>query len=142
MDAINRTLVAALLIAIPSITFFLEAYLEVIVIALKNGSLKDYDSLNKKEHSRSAMFATAILSPFIGVAVLFHFYWLIPAILVNRRLVFDPMLKIMRKRRLQAYEGTGPVDRAFSRLFGTNGALWEIACEFAFTLILYFIAIN
>lgn len=142
MDAINRTLVAALLLIIPTIIFFLEAYLEVIVIALKNGSLSNYDSLNRKEHVRSAMFAAGILSPFVLTAIFFHFYWLIPAILINRRLVFDPMLKIMRKRTMRKYEGTGPVDQAFSRIFGIEGALWEIVCEFVLTLTLYFIAIN
>jgi hypothetical protein len=143
MGAINNPAVAAaLLLLTPYVIFFLEAYLEVVVIALKDGKLKDYETLNRKEHNRSFFLAASILAPFISVAIYCGFYALIPAILVSRRLIFDPVLKVFRKRRLVKYEGGGPVDAFCARLFGAEGAAWEIACEATLTVLLYFFSIR
>jgi hypothetical protein len=142
MSVINNIVLSTLLLVTPSVIFLLEAYLEVVVIALKTGTQANYDSLNRKEHFRSGLLATAIISPFVAVALWQGLYWLVVPILINRRLVFDPALKAMRKRRMDKYEGTGPVDRFFSKLFGIEGAKWEIASELAVTLILFFIQIH
>lgn len=143
MIVINEMTICILLLTIPTLMFILEAFLEVVVIALKADAdkLPNWNRLNQKEHIRSGMLATMMISPYIGVAIYNGLWWMLIPIIINRRLVFDPCLKIMRKRKLSLYEGRGPVDQFCARIFGINGAKYEIAAELIISLTFFFIQI-
>jgi hypothetical protein len=102
-----------------------EAWLEETVIELKNPYLNTYHRLNRVEHFRSAVFACLVAVVFVAIALTLQLYWLIPAIAVNRRLVFDYGLKKFRNREFDRYEGDGFFDSIGRRLFGTEGARKE-----------------
>ena len=112
-----------------------EAWLEAIVIRLKNGSISNYGYLNRKEHSRSFIYSSLVASPFFLIFFYWGFYWLLPAVIINRRLIFDPLLKVLRNRLLSRYEGDGSIDGFFSRIFGRRGAWIEILLELAASLV-------
>lgn len=104
-----------------SIIHLLEAWLEVVVIDLKNASLTSYNRLNKAEHFRSAVLAGSWMLCAIAVVVfLTKEYWMIPALVVNRRNFFDFPLSIFRKRPLDKYEGNDWWVKKFKFLFGGN----------------------
>lgn len=127
------TLTPLILLALSSAIFLAEAWLEETVIRLKNDQLTDYGPLNKKEHARSMILSSLIAGSFCLGAAFLGYLWLLPALIVNRRLVFDPMLKVFRKRKLTRYEGNGPVDLFFVGIFGRSGARWELLLELALT---------
>lgn len=102
-----------------------EAWLEVVVIELKNPHISKYSTLNAREHLRSGVFASLVCLVVAAIGCHLGLYWLLPAIAVNRRLVFDYGLKLMRGRPFQTYEGDGPVDRAAAWCFGREGAATE-----------------
>lgn len=132
MIVISKQVLCFYLLAMPTVIFLAEAWLEVIVLQLKyNPPIR----LDQQEHFRSGVLACLVLSPFVACACLNGLYWLLPALLVNRRMVFDPALKLLRKpcRRLYKYEGTGPVDAFCTKIFGRNGAGIEISLELAAT---------
>lgn len=131
---INEVILSIALLASLSLINGAEAWLEAVVIQLKNGSLPDYKDLNRKEHARSFIYSSLVALPFFLVFISWGFYWLLPAVAVNRRLIFDPLLKALRKRRLSLYEGDGPIDGALSRIFGRRGAWIEILLELAGSL--------
>lgn len=120
-------MIAVIIIALLSVINFAEAWLEEVVILLKDPNLPNYKELNKREHWRSGVYAVILTIPFILAAIYFHLFWLIPAIITNRRLVFDNGLKYFRKRKLFRYEGDGPIDSFFRNLFGEYGA-WKEIC--------------
>jgi hypothetical protein len=122
---INPTLLTILLLAGISATNLAEAWLEAIVIRLKNGSLPDYAALNKAEHSRSFIYSCLVCAPYLGIAAAGGFYWILGAIVINRRLVFDTALRKFRGRKLHKYEGDGSIDGFMRGILGENGALLE-----------------
>lgn len=128
----SKELFILLIVAGLSLQHFTEAWLEDIVILLKDPKLA-YGDLDDKEHARSLVFAIIAASPYGILAINQGFYWLLGALFVNRRLVFDPALKHFRKRKLRVYERKKGVDAFMARLFGINGALKEIALEAAAT---------
>ncbi len=127
----NDLLIPIILSASQASASIAEAWLEVVVIALKDASLSEYKALNRIEHFRSGVYSFTVAFPYILASVYLGYYWYIPAILINRRLFFDPALKLLRspRRRLSLYEGDGPIDNFFAGIFGRNGAKWEILLE-------------
>lgn len=116
-----------------------EAWLEVVVIALKNPSLINYAKLNKQEHRRSAGFWVAQVVLFISLSNSWEQALLLtPALILNRRVWFEYALKILRPgKRLKDIEGDQFFDKLSRRLFGARGGYFELS-----TCILVIIAIN
>lgn len=107
-----------------------EAWLEQAVIYLKNPNISDYNFWNKKEHTRSAVYAISV-----GVALaLFPALYgnivqtviLIPLIFFIRRIGFDFALKLFRGKRISAIEGNAPVDREVRNILGPKGGWYEL----------------
>lgn len=120
-----------------SLLFVCEAWLEVIVISLKNYSDPNYQKKNKQEHDRSAVFASIIIA-YVGYDCWeSENEWLIPAVIVSRRIFFDYGLIIFRDRPRNKYEGDDRTARVLSAIFGNNGRKKELAI----TLVIYFAAI-
>lgn len=119
-----------ILILLPVINLA-EAWLEAVVIQLKDGKLGNYIRLNKQEHGRSFVYSSLVASPFLLAAGISGSWWLIAPIVINRRLIFDPALKLFRtpSRPISRYEGDGPLDGLMSSVFGRDGAHWEILAE-------------
>lgn len=129
----QATLLYLALILYPVINF-LEAWLEVVVIDLKNPYISEYHKLNQREHLRSGVFACAVCAVFVVVALSLQLYWLVPAIVVNRRLVFDYGLKMLRGRPFDLYEGDGFFDALGRRVFGRENAEKEFAILLGITV--------
>jgi hypothetical protein len=107
-----------------------EAWLEEIVILLKNPALINYASLNKKEHKRSAAFWFAQVALFIALSwgQVHYWYILIAALTLNRRLFFEYALKTLRPgKRIRDIEGDQFWDRISRGVFGKTGGYWELA---------------
>lgn len=126
--------IVLLIFILYSLVNLAEAWLEVVVIALKDPKLKEYKKLNKIEHARSFVFAGLVCFSFILFCIYLKFHFIIWAVVVNRRLVFDFPLKKMRNRPLWTYEGDGPVDGLMKWLFGTNGAWKEFLALIVITI--------
>jgi hypothetical protein len=105
-----------------------EAWLEDIVIKLKNPSLQNYNQLNTKEHQRSAVYYVALV---VCITVLtweqidYHI-WLVIAAMFWRRVIFTYGLKFLRRRPLKFIEGDQYTDRIVRSVFGKNGGYWEL----------------
>lgn len=118
-----------------SILFFLEQWLEIKVIALKDPGLKNYPSLNKGEHFRSAIFAGYIISLACLVEIVFfQNYWMIPAIVINRRIFFDYILIISMDWDWRRYSGTDWWNNFLKSIFGEEGRFKELIVELAITI--------
>lgn len=117
-----------------SLTNLCEAWLEEIVIDLKNTQLPFYNPLNRKEHSRSLILAVLIMAPYMAVALYLKQYWLIPAILFNRRIFFDFPLALFRGRPAALYEGNDTTGRILAGIFGKRGRIRELALTLVITL--------
>jgi hypothetical protein len=102
-----------------------EAWLEVVVIELKNPYISKYNTLNAREHLRSGVFAILVCAVFAAIAWQLELYWLLPAVALNRRQVFDFSLKLLRGRSFSLYEGDGFFDSIGRKLFGARGAWIE-----------------
>lgn len=119
-----------------------EAWLEKIVIDLKDPRLKNYRELNDMEHFRSLILAVLIACPFIFIAVAEGLYFLLPGIIINRRLLFDHPLKAIRDKPIWAIEGRGVFDSFFASIYGKRGGWYELITEAVITvasIILQFI---
>lgn len=103
--------------------FLLEAWLEVIIIKLKNPSLINYQKLNKQEHNRSFILAAFLI---IGVCFISNLLFLIPSAILSRRLFFDYPLKLMRGRKIKNIEGTGVIDSSLRKILGPKGGWYEL----------------
>lgn len=112
-----------------------EAWLEVIVIELKDPRLNNYSDLNRKEHSRSLALAILMAIPFLFIAAVFQLYWILPALVINRRLLFDQPLKALRKKRIRDIEGKGPFDSFFRMIYGPRGGWYELITEVIITIV-------
>lgn len=106
-----------------------EAWLEVVVIALKNPSLLNYNTLNRREHQRSAVYWLAMVAVFISVAPTWQTdIYLVPALIFNRRVFFEYALKIFRPgKRMQNIEGNMFWDNLSRSLLGKRGGYYELA---------------
>lgn len=119
-----------------SILFYTECWLEEVVILLKDDNLKDYTLLNRQEHFRSAVYAgVIIIAACLVVTFYSHDYFLIPAIVVNRRIFFDYMLAVKRKRSLVKYEGNDVFVKYMKMIFGNDGRKKEVYVTIAITLV-------
>lgn len=105
-----------------------EAWLEAVVIQLKNAGLSNYAALNKKEHQRSAVYYFALITCFTVVTweLIGHHIWLVIAFMIIRRIVFTYGLKVLRHRPLHAIEGDQYTDRMIRKVFGKNGGYIEL----------------
>lgn len=107
-----------------------EAWLEEVVILLKNPALVNYAKLNKKEHQRSGAFWFAQVILFIAISwgQVHYWYLLIVALVFNRRLFFEHSLKLFRSgKHIRDIEGDQFWDRLSQRVFGKSGGYWELA---------------
>lgn len=105
-----------------------EAWLEAVVIQLKNAGLSNYAALNKKEHQRSAGYYFALIGclTVLSWETVDHHIWLVIAFMIIRRIVFTYGLKVLRHRPLHAIEGDQYTDRMIRRVFGKNGGYIEL----------------
>jgi len=116
--------------------FVAEAYLEKIVIDLKNGSLSDYIKLNKQEHFRSAIYSALVILSFCLFFYHLHFYFLIVNAIIARRIFFDYVLILVRNRPNKGvYEGTDTWVKIFSTIFGKRGRNIELLVSLAIFIL-------
>lgn len=119
----------------------LEAWLEQVIIWLKNTKLANYMRYDKVEHRRSAMFMLSIATAFSLMPHLyegrniFNSVYLFISLLFIRRLFFDYSLKIFRGKRLFTIEGNGLVDRTLKGIFGVKGGWIEVMFCIGFILL-------
>lgn len=129
-----------------TLIMIVEAWLEAIVIALKNDTISNYAELNKKEHFRSAVYAALVTAViWIPTFLTYNCWQLLPAVLVNRRIFFDYLLILFRKRpNPSLYEGNDWWVQRFKAIFGPKGRDRELVVELAITLgsIVWFILSN
>lgn len=109
--------------------YVLEAWLEVPVIELKNINHPDYTRLNKQEHFRSAVWAGVVMISAAALLCFYNDYWLIPAAFLARRIWFDYLLILLRRRPKKLYEGNDWWNNKLSALFGKNGRQRELILE-------------
>lgn len=113
-----------------SLLGIVEAWLEKIVILLKNPSLMNYAKLNKKEHELSGLywFAQVMLYVAISWGEVHYWYLLIIVLVFNRRVFFEYSLKLFRSgKRFSDIEGDQFWDRLSRGVFGKTGGYWELA---------------
>lgn len=122
------------------ILFYIEAWLEEVVIKLKDSSLPNYAELNKEEHKRSLVFSSFLVVCCVALLIVYQQYYLIVPALISRRIFFDYSLIVLRDRPRDLYEGNGGVDAIFSNIFGKNGRKKELITEIAVSLL--FIALH
>jgi hypothetical protein len=106
-----------------------EAWLEDIVIKLKNPALSNYPLLNKKEHERSAVYYFALVAflTIITWEAVDHHIWLVISMMCLRRIFFTYGLKLIRpNKRLRDIEGDQYTDRMVRKVFGKRGGYWEL----------------
>lgn len=115
---------AILVLMLYSVLNVWEAVLEKTIIELKNPYLSNYKQLNKREHSESLIYSSILFVIILLFILHLDAYWLIGAIVVNRRLCFDFTLKDLRDRPLFTYEGDSKIDMFLKRVFGEKGA-WK-----------------
>src|SRR5690349_19051262 len=116
----------------------IEAWLEEVVIKLKNPSLPNYAELNKQEHFRSAVWFTFLILGCCYIAGFLATLWVIPVCFIIRRLFFSYSLKLFRKnKKLKIIEGNQFTDNLARKIFGQNGGYFEIA-----TCLLIIIGLN
>jgi len=132
----STTVICLLLFAGYSVFHILEAWLEQVVIDLKNPSLTNYHELNRKEHLRSAIYATYVALLIWTVPLsLWHCWPLLPAIVLNRRIFFDYALILFRQRPNPAlYEGDDWWVHRFKAIFGPKGRNKELAVTLVITI--------
>lgn len=130
----SQEMIVLLLVAGISVQHLAEAWLEAVVIALKDPRLAE-GSLNDQEHARSLVYSIIAAAPYGAIALSMGFIWLLGAFLVNRRLIFDNALKGFRRPRrpLGVYERKKGIDAFLARIFGQRGALIEAGLEAAAT---------
>jgi hypothetical protein len=105
-----------------------EAWLEAVVIKLKNPLIQNYNTLNKQEHQRSAVYYFVLVACITVLTweQIDHHIWLVIAAMFWRRVVFTYGLKILRQRPIRAIEGNQYTDKIMRSLFGKNGGYWEL----------------
>lgn len=106
-----------------------EAWLEDIVIKLKNPALVNYPMLNRKEHQRSAVYYFALVA-FLTIITweqVDHHIWLVISMMCLRRVFFTYGLKLIRpNKRIKDIEGDQYTDRIVRNIFGKKGGYWEL----------------
>lgn len=116
-----------------------EAWLEDIVIKLKNPALENYPILNKKEHARSAVyyFALVLCLTVLTWEAVDHHIWLVISLLTLRRIFFTFGLKLIRpNKRLRDIEGDSYTDNIVRKIFGKRGGYLELAALLAGVILI------
>lgn len=96
-----------------------EAWLESYIIKLKDGKLKEYEFLNKREHQVSALYYMLLLGSFVAINTS---YW--PILLSGpfiRRVIFSPALNLIGidgDRRPIFYVSNSGIEGKLKKLFG------------------------
>lgn len=105
-----------------------EAWLEAVVIKLKNPYVQYYPKLNKQEHQRSAVYYFALVGCITVLTweQIDHHIWLVVAAMFWRRLAFTYGLKLLRNRPIGLIEGNQYTDKIMRNIFGKNGGYWEL----------------
>jgi hypothetical protein len=104
-----------------------EAWLEELVIRLKNPTLQNYPALNRKEHRRSAIYYGAQVGMLILVSAEYDkWYYLVMLLLLQRRIFFEYALKLFRGKGLRFIEGDQPWDKISRNIFGYKGGVKEL----------------
>lgn len=117
-----------------------EAWLEEIIIRLKNPALENYPLLNKKEHHRSAIYYGALVFLLVFVAADYgKWYILVPLMLAERRIFFEYALKFFRGRGIRFIEGDQYWDRTARKIFGYKGGVVELLVLLALTAATLFL---
>lgn len=124
----------------------IEAKLESLVIALKNGNIPNYSTLNRAEHKWSAIYYLGIVALVSGVSIIGQgLTWkIIPTVLimvVTRRIFFEYALKIFRDRPIGKIEGDMPLDSFVRKVLGPNGGWRELFLLVALLIGLIFLTI-
>jgi hypothetical protein len=110
-----------------SVIHLLEAWLEEVVINLKNPYTSVYSNLNHQEHFRSGVLAGAWLFSAVYASCFHSDFWILPGLIVNRRIFFDYGLILFRRRPHNKYEGNDWwVMNFFIPIFGRLGRLYEL----------------
>jgi hypothetical protein len=99
-----------------------EAWLEHVVIQLKNPLASNYATLNKREHKRSAIYYFALVGCITVLTweQIDHHIWLVIAAMLWRRIVFTYGLKLLRQRKFKVIEGDQYTDRIVRSVFGMS----------------------
>lgn len=112
-----------------------EAWLEEVVIRLKNPASGDYTKNNRDEHRRSAVYYGAVVCLMIFIAADYtHWYILVPLMLVERRIFFEYSLKLFRGRGIRFIEGDQYWDKFSRNIFGYKGGVKELLCLIAIVI--------
>lgn len=105
-----------------------EAWLEEVVIRLKNPSSVNYILLNRQEHRRSAIYyGILVFTYFMIIWPYRYWYILLPGLILERRVFFEYALKIFRKKRPDVIEGDQYWDKISRGIFGRYGGWKELA---------------
>jgi hypothetical protein len=117
-----------------------EAWLETIVIKMKNPASGDYVKLNKQEHNRSAVYYAALIAMLCIVSwdhiIAMHLQGLllILTLLLQRRIFFEYALKLFRGRQIRLIEGDQYWDLLSRKLFGYKGGWKELGVLIVLTI--------
>ena len=130
-----------------SIICLLEAYLEKVVIALKNPAADNYTILNNQEHTRSAIYSVSVAISLIIATMLYgRIYWqmvvVLALMLFIRRIWFDTALKFLRNIKIRENNGTGNIDKAFRFVFRKDGGWRELAACILIVAIVNFLMLK
>ncbi|HRQ17688.1 MAG TPA: hypothetical protein PL085_11470 [Agriterribacter sp.] len=122
-----------------------EAWLEQAVIYLKSPTSFRYETWNKKEHARSAVYAISVglsLAAFPAIyGDIVQTVILIPLIFFIRRIGFDFVLKLFRGRRISDIEGNAFVDREIRNILGPKGGWYELLICIVIVSIVNYLAL-
>lgn len=115
-----------------------EAWLEQVVIKMKNPASGDYLRLNRQEHRRSAIYYGTLVLTYIVVCMpMPKWYILVFLLMAERRVFFECALKLFRDRRISLIEGDQPWDTFSRGIFGKKGGWLELL-----VLLIVIIGIN
>lgn len=105
-----------------------EAWLEAVVIKLKNPLIQNYNQLNKQEHQRSAVYYFTLVTCITVLTweQIDHHLWLVIAFMFWRRVIFTYGLKFLRRRPIKFIEGDQYTDKMIRSLLGKNGGYIEL----------------
>lgn len=126
-----------------AILCIVEAYLEDVVIQLKNPGLINYNQLNKREHQLSGLYWMALCLFLVIIFIpLKKWYFFVPLLLIIRRIFFEFTLKLLRYKRFQDIEGDQFWDTVSRTIFGAKGGWIELMALLVTGTLLYLIPQN
>lgn len=105
------------------VLYIVEALLEKVVISMKNPQAIDYNRLNKEEHQLSGVYWMALVLALVVITAdqMRLWYYLVPALIIERRIFFEYTLKIVRNKRTRDIEGDQFWDKIMRGILGARG---------------------